>query len=56
VKVLQLKKSQLQELVLSTQERVKSQVNTLRSSFAAHSRLMADVRTLMKSIAKVGEN
>ncbi|KAJ1529376.1 hypothetical protein ONE63_006163 [Megalurothrips usitatus] len=52
VKVLQEKMVQAHEFVFSSQESIKTQVSVLRTHLGVHNRLMGDVRSLIKSMAK----
>ena len=55
VKILQQNMAQAQEMVYSSQESIKNQVGVLRTYLAAHNKLMGDVRSLIKSMAKSDE-
>lgn len=52
VKLLQQKMVLAQEMVFSSQESIKNQVSVLRTHLGVHNRLMGDVRSLIKSMAK----
>ncbi|XP_034250537.1 serine/threonine-protein kinase SMG1 [Thrips palmi] len=52
IKMLQQKMASAQEMVFSGQESIKSQVSVLRTHLSSHNRLMGDVRSLIKSMAK----
>lgn len=52
IKMLQQKMAVAQEMVFSGQESIKSQISVLRTHLSTHNRLMGDVRSLIKSMAK----
>ncbi|KAK3930101.1 Serine/threonine-protein kinase SMG1 [Frankliniella fusca] len=52
INMQQQKMAVAQEMVYTSQESIKTQVSVLRTHLAAHNRLMGDVRSLIKSMAK----